>query len=189
MKFNFSLILIIYLFISVTGCKKEEKRKSEIPVNPIELRKSQKNVPDNSHLVEKATPESQQRSLESHEKQKVEIVIPDKVKNHWRAVKLSVYDKESKKTETVEVKLGDEYKIQDSDIKIKVADFLPDFRMDALTITSLSNKPDNPAVNVSIYQKEKEIFSGWLFANYKTVHSFQHKKFSVVLEGGIKKKK
>ncbi|MBF0320020.1 MAG: DUF2155 domain-containing protein [Nitrospirae bacterium] len=122
------------------------------------------------------------------EKHQIEIVVPDNVKGKWESVKLSIVDKKTNKTQAVNVKLGSEYKIPDSSITIKAGAFLPDFRMDSLTITSVSAELNNPAVNVTITESGKELFKGWLYSKYPDVHPFEHDRYAITLAEAIRKK-
>jgi len=115
------------------------------------------------------------------------VVVPEAVKGKWDAVKLVIEDKLAKKTSEVTVKLDSEYTIPNSNLKIKVGEFLPDFKMDGLTITSSSNEPNNPAVRVAVYENGKEIFKGWLYSKFPTIHPFQHDKYGITLKEGVKK--
>ncbi|NOZ24876.1 MAG: DUF2155 domain-containing protein [Nitrospirae bacterium] len=117
------------------------------------------------------------------------IVVPDSVQGKWEAVKIEITDKTTKKKEVVTIKLGSEYTIPGSDIKIKVGDFLPDFRMDGLSITSASNELKNPAVHVTVYEGDKEIFKSWLYSNFPSIHPFQHEKYSLTLVEAVPVKK
>jgi hypothetical protein len=115
------------------------------------------------------------------------VVVPEAVKGKWDAVKLVIEDKTAKKTSEVIVKLDSEYTIPNSNLKVKVGEFLPDFKMDGLTITSSSNEPNNPAVRVVVYEGGKEIFKGWLYSKFPTIHPFQHDKYGITLKEGIRK--
>jgi hypothetical protein len=115
------------------------------------------------------------------------VVIPDAVKGKWDAVKIAIEDKKANKTEDVTIKLNGEYAIKGSNLKIKVGDFLPDFKMDGGTISSASDKPNNPAVQVMIYEGDKEIFKGWLYSKFPAIHPFQHEKYGLTLKEALKK--
>lgn len=115
------------------------------------------------------------------------VVVPDAAKNSWKAVKIEVEYKEKKSKNKFDVPLKSEFKIPDSDLVVKTGDFLPHFAMGADSITSSSNNPENPAVQVEVFQGGKEIFHGWLFSKFPSVHPFQHDKFGVTLIEGIKK--
>ncbi|MDA8083725.1 MAG: DUF2155 domain-containing protein [Nitrospiraceae bacterium] len=115
------------------------------------------------------------------------VSVPDSVKGKWKAVVLAVEDKETKKTSEHTVNLNSELKLPNSKITVKVSDFLPDFKMDGLNITSMSNEPNNPAVKVVVTDGDKEIFKGWLYSKFPTIHPFEHAKYGLVLKSGVKK--
>lgn len=117
----------------------------------------------------------------------IKVIVPEAVKGKWDAVKLIVEDKIAKKSSEITVKLNSEYDIPNSNLKIKVGEFLPDFKMDGLTITSSSNEPNNPAVRVIVYENGKEIFKGWLYSKFPTIHPFQHDRYGLTLKEGVKK--
>jgi hypothetical protein len=115
------------------------------------------------------------------------IVVPDAVKGAWKAVKVEVEYKEKKSKKTFTVPLDSEFKVPDTDITLKVANFLPHFSMAADQITSSSNNPENPAAQLEVFQGGKEIFHGWMFSKYPSVHPFTHDKYGVALLEGVKK--
>ena len=115
------------------------------------------------------------------------VVIPDSVKGKWKAVILVVSDKKANKQQEYTVNLNSDLKIPNSNLKVSVGEYLPDFRMDGLTLTSTTNDPNNPAVGVKIFENNKEVFKGWLYAKFPTMHPFEHPNYSVVLKSGIKK--
>ncbi|GAB4535040.1 MAG: DUF2155 domain-containing protein [Thermodesulfovibrionia bacterium] len=119
-------------------------------------------------------------------KGELKVVVPDFVKGKWKAVKIEITDKSANKTEEVVTNLNSEYRIPNSNLAIKVDDFLPDFRMEGATITSASNEPKNPAVHVTVTENGALIFTGWLYSKFPSIHPFQHDKFSLRLVEGIK---
>ncbi len=116
-----------------------------------------------------------------------QIVVPDNVKGVYGAVKISIEDKVANKTEDVTIELNSSYTIPGSNVKIEVGDYLPDFKMDGLTITSSSAEPNNPAVRVKVFEGEQEIFKGWLYSKFPAIHPFQHERYGLLLVEGIKK--
>jgi len=120
------------------------------------------------------------------------IVVPDTVKAKWNAVIISIENKADNTTRDVTIKLGSEYQIPGSSLKIKVGDFLPDFRMDGLTITSASDNMANPAVAVKVFDGDRQIFPengkkwGWLYSKFPTIHPFQHEKYGLALKDAVK---
>lgn len=168
MKFKaLAIMLGISFILSLGACKKKE----ETPPPPT---------------PQGITPTTQSPHSVIMPKGEIKVVVPDNVKGKWSAVKLSIKNKETSNEEQVTIKLNSEYQIPNTNLKIKVGDFLPDFKMDGLTITSASAEPKNPAVKVTIYENNKEIFKGWLYSKFPNIHPFQHEKFSVTLIEGIK---
>ncbi len=126
-------------------------------------------------------------------KGETKIVMPDAVKGQWKAVVLQVESKATKKTAEYTVNLNSDFKVPNSNLKITVGEFLPDFRMNGLEMTSTTNEPNNPAVGVKIFDGSKQVFPapekkwGWLYAKFPTMHPFEHPDFSILLKGGVKK--
>lgn len=115
------------------------------------------------------------------------ITVPDAVKSGWKAVKIEVEYKEKKSKKQFTVPLRSEFKVPDSDISVKIGEFLPHFTMSADAITSGSNNLENPAAQIGVLQGGKEIFHGWLFAKFPAVHPFQNDKYGITLVEGVKK--
>ncbi|MEE9523453.1 MAG: hypothetical protein V3V59_01740 [Thermodesulfovibrionales bacterium] len=136
------------------------------------------------------TPHTQSSPGVMMPKGETKIVVPDGVKSKWTAVVLVLEDKVASKAEDITIKLDSEYAIPDSNLKVMVGDYLPDFRMDGLTITSASDQPNNPAVHVKVFEGDAEIFKGWIYSKFPTIHPFQHEKYGLQLkeavEGGKK---
>jgi hypothetical protein len=109
------------------------------------------------------------------------VVVPESVKGKWKAVKIAVADKNANKQRVYTVALGSEFKLPDSDITLKVENFLPHFVMEGTTLTSQSNELVNPAAQLIIREGGREIFKGWLFTLYPTTHAFQHPQYGFTL--------
>ncbi|UFS72113.1 DUF2155 domain-containing protein [Geomonas sp. RF6] len=124
-----------------------------------------------------AAPKSQQAKKES------QVVVPENVKGKWKAVKIAVIDKNSGKQSVYSVPVNSEFPIPNSGLLLKVGDFLPHFVMEGTALTSRSNDPKNPAVQIRIEEGGREIFKGWLFANFPTTHAFQHPQYGFTLVG------
>ncbi|WP_420264308.1 DUF2155 domain-containing protein [Candidatus Magnetominusculus dajiuhuensis] len=183
MRTGFLSILMSATFavlISLSACSNKPDPAPEVSINPDTLTKQKK---DDSHASQQSSGQQQG----SGEKHQIEVVIPDNVKGKWEAVKLSILDKNTNKAQDVTIKLGSEYKIPGSEVTLKPVVFLPDFRMDSLTITSISAELNNPAVNVIISEAGKELFKGWLYSKYPDIHPFQHGRFAVVMLEAVKK--
>ncbi len=115
-----------------------------------------------------------------------QVVVPDTVKGKWTSVKLTIEDKVGRTAKDVTIKLGAEYAIPGSNLKIKVGDFLPDFKMEGTVITSASDKLNNPAVQVTVTEDGKVIFDKWLYSKFPAIHPFQHERFGLLLKEGMK---
>ena len=66
--------------------------------------------------------------------------------------------------------------------------FLPAFTMAAASITSEGVEPQNAAARITVLDKGKEIFGGWIFTRFPDVHPFTHPRFELLLEGGVPRK-
>ncbi|MBU5611899.1 DUF2155 domain-containing protein [Geomonas azotofigens] len=109
------------------------------------------------------------------------VVVPDQVKGKWKAVQIQVADKNARLRKVYTVKIGSDFKLPGSDLTLKVETFLPHFVMEGTTLTSQSNDLVNPAAQLVIREKGKEIYKGWLFSLYPTTHAFQHPQYGFTL--------
>jgi hypothetical protein len=115
------------------------------------------------------------------------VTVPSEVQKSWSAVVLTVQDKTTGKAQDVTIDIGGEKAVPGTPLKIKVIDFLPDFRMEGSKITSVSNEPNMPAARVQVMENGKEVFNSFLFSKMPQVHPMQHEKYAVTLKEGIKK--
>jgi hypothetical protein len=113
------------------------------------------------------------------------IVVPDSVRKKWRAVRLQVTDKTANVASEHVVSIGGTLEIPDSQIKVKVGDFLPDLKVEEAQFTTASEELSNPSVHVTVEDGGKQIFDGWLFQLFPTVHPFQHDRYSIVLREAV----
>ena len=166
------------LILAAGACKKKEE-KPEFP---------QTGMPGQ---MQQGMPGQMQPGQEGHQammpKGETVVTVPDSVKGKWKAVVLVVEDKTARKMKEYTVNINSDLKLPDSDLKISVGEFLPDFKMDGLTLTSMSNEPNNPAVRIKVLENDKEIFKGTLFLKFPTIHPFEHPKYSILLKNGVKK--
>ena len=105
------------------------------------------------------------------------MTVPDDVKGKWKSVKISIMDKENNKEGFVVIEIGKTMKVTGTNLVIKVENFLPHFIMEGTTLTSSSNSPKNPAVQVHITENGNEIFKGWLFSLYPNTHVSQNSRY------------
>ena len=147
------LFIATVMLVAVAGCSKKEEKKAGEAVSP---------------------------SGQVTKKEAV-VVVPDRVKGKWKAVKIAITDKAVNKETVYTVDIGSSFPIPNSNLSIKVENFLPHFMMEGTTLTSQSNEPKNPAAQVKIMEGGNEIFKGWLFTLYPTTHAFQHPKYGFTL--------
>ena len=88
---------------------------------------------------------------------------------------------------TLDVPLGGSARIPDSDLEVRADVFLPAFTMAAEEITSNGVELSNPAARITVLEKGKEIFGGWVFTNFPDVHPFEHPRYSLRLASAVKK--
>lgn len=179
--------LLILLVISVVFAFASCKKKGEQTTTPTETKSPARQGP-----IIDTPPATAPGHGSPAAKTQFQIVIPPEVKEQWGAVTIVVEDRQENKTQEFVVNIGDEFKIPDSKLTVKVGPFLPDFKMNAETITSASNEPNNPAVGITVMEDGNKIFPstgdiGWLYSKFPTIHSFQHERFSLSLKAGTKK--
>ena len=109
------------------------------------------------------------------------VVVPESVKGKWKAVRLEVADKKSLRQQVYTIGIGEEFKLPDSELTLKVEHFLPHFVMEGTVLTSQSNELINPAAQLSIRERGQEIYKGWLFGLYPATHAFQHPLYGFTL--------
>ncbi len=121
----------------------------------------------------------------------LKVIVPEDVKGKWRAVKLLVKNKKSKKTRAYTVNTNSEFNIPNSNLRVAVGDFMPDFKIEGNNLTSSTNDPKNPSVAIRVYENDKQIFPapgrqwGWLFAKVPSLHPVKHSLYSIILKEGI----
>ncbi len=109
------------------------------------------------------------------------VAVPESVAGQWASVVLQIENKQTAARAEQVIALHSEYTIPESTVRIQVGDFLPHFSMDAGVITSRSNEPSNPAVHLTIFDGQEEIYQGWLFQRFPSVHPFQDERFGIQL--------
>ena len=169
MKKLLAAVVIGSLIFTVAACKKKEEKPQLPPGHPsTEGGMPQTGMPDMPKVDRK-------------------VVVPAEVKAKWKAVKLNIEDKTAKSTKEYTVAVGTELAVPNSKMKIKVLAFLPDFRMGEKDITSASDKPNNPAVQVSVTEAGKEEWKGWLYSMHPGIHPYAHERIAITLVGGVNK--
>jgi hypothetical protein len=198
-----AVIVSIMLAFSIGACKKKEPQKPvpEVPMQPAGPMQSppmpmqpapQMPMQPVPQMPMQPAPQSpMQRPMTMGQ---TKIVVPDSVKGKWSSVKLIVQNKATKESKEYIVNLNSDFKIPNSNVKIHVGEFFPEFKMNGLTLTSASNEPKNPAVAIRVLEGDKQIFPaqgkkwGWLFSKMPSIHPLNHPKYTIILKEGFPKK-
>jgi hypothetical protein len=117
------------------------------------------------------------------------LEVPPEVQQAWSGIRLRWKDLSSGKEGTVDVPLNGATPLPDPTIVVRGDVFLPAFTMSAGAITSQGIEPQNPAARITVFEKGKEIFGGWIFTRFPDVHPFTHPKYQLRLEGGVPRAK
>ena len=117
-----------------------------------------------------------------------QVIEPDFVKGKWSAVVLRIEDRKDKQTWEATVPIGKRVGLTGTPFEIEVQYFFPSFFMDSKRITSVSNQPKNPAAKIVVYEGDKKLHEGWIFALMPEVHAFKHKRFGIFLVRGVEVK-
>jgi hypothetical protein len=113
------------------------------------------------------------------------VVVPPFVAGKWKAVRIAVVDKSNASQKVYTIPIGGMMNIPSSSMNIKVETFLPAFIMEGSNLTSASNEPTNPGVNIQISEKGTVLFSGWLFSKFPSTHAFMHPRYGFTLIDGV----
>lgn len=113
------------------------------------------------------------------------VMVPDSIREKWRAVRLSVLDTKGNVSNQYTVSIGSELVIPNSGLVVKVIAFLPDLKIEGSAFSSASEEPLNPSVHVQILENGREVFNGWLFQLFPKIHSFQHPIYRIILLEGL----
>jgi hypothetical protein len=201
MKKVFILTACFILIFSLSACKKKEQQPVQqmpapmgtgpIPSEPI---------PPGQMMPGQMPPAMAQQGQQQPagpgmmmQRGKSQIIVPESVKGKWSGARIIFEDKSGKTKQEYTVRLNSEFKIPNTNLNLHIGDFLPDFRMDGMNLTSSTNQPNNPALGVQVFESDKKIFPasgkqwGWLFAKVPAIHPFEHPKYSIILKEGIKK--
>jgi len=178
------VLLCCTVIIGLASCNKEESKKPVQEQTITAATKPSSPCPaggdkNSQHLGSLST----QTNPHGGEKSSHAVVVPEIVEKTWKSVTIKITDKQAKTDQQVTVKIGDTYQIPNSSLSIRVLHFLPDFSMNSFGMTSKSNEPDNPAVNFEVMETGKKIFTGWLFSKFPDVHTFNHKRYKLNLDG------
>jgi hypothetical protein len=117
------------------------------------------------------------------------LEVPPEVAAAYSGIKLTWKDKASGKQGTIDVPLGGGTPLPDPSLVVRADVFLPAFTMGGGAITSDGIEPQNPAARITVFEKGKEIFGGWIFTRFPDVHPFTDSRYELHLDGGVAKAK
>lgn len=80
------------------------------------------------------------------------------------------------------VKTGGGFRVPDADLKVKVADFVPDFVIDKGKVFSRLNEPNNPAVLLEVYEDAVLKYKEWVFYKFPKFHHQNEKGIKFILK-------
>ncbi len=120
-KFTLLVAVLMMVALAGTGCKKKEPPP---PPMPPQGAPGQPGMPGAPH-GEPGMPPVEKK-----------VIVPDAVKGAWKAAKVEVEFKEKKSKKAFTIPLNSEFKVPDTDLTLKVGNFLPHFTMAADQITS-----------------------------------------------------
>ena len=166
MKKLVTLLLVVGLVFTFAGCKKKEEKPQ---------------LPPGHQGMESGMPPAGMPKVERT------IVVPKEVKAKWKAVKLVIDDKSAKKSKEYTVNVGGDLAVPNTNVTVRALVFLPHFMMGDKEITSASDKPTMPAVQIDVVENGKSVWKGWLFSLQPEMHPFTHEKIGIKLVGGVSK--
>jgi hypothetical protein len=169
MKKFVAAVVMVGLVVSFAGCKKKEEKPQLPPGHPS---------------MEGGVPPAGMPDMPKVDRK---VVVPKEVAAKWTAVKLTIENKAAKTSKEYTVNVGGEQAVPNTNIKVKVLTFLPDFKMGEKDITSSSDKPNNPAAQIVVTDGGKEVWKGWLYSMHPGIHPFQSDKIGLTLNGGVSK--
>jgi len=109
------------------------------------------------------------------------VKISEDIKNAWKQASVFVKNKKTGDGKIYNVQLNSDFKISATSLVVKVGAFIPDFHIGKDYISSKSKELNNPALQVTVMDGEKEVYRGWLFSKFPDMHTFEHPEYSLSL--------
>lgn len=177
-------VCVFTLILAVGACKKKQEQPVTQPGMPGHMQPGMPSAPGAPGQPNVMMPKGETK-----------VVVPDAVQGKWKGVVIEVVDKKNKKSSDYTVNLNSDFSVPNSNLKITVGDFLPDFKMNGLDITSATNEPNNPAVAVRVYEGGNQVFPAagkkwaWLYSRpeFRSMHPFDDPNYGISLKNGVKK--
>jgi hypothetical protein len=115
------------------------------------------------------------------------LEVPPAVVEAYTGIRLRWTDASTGKEGVIEVPLGGATPLPDPSLVVRADVFLPAFTMGRGAITSDGVEEQNPAAKITVFEKDKAVFGGWIFTRFPDVHPFTHPRFHLRLEGGVRR--
>jgi len=115
------------------------------------------------------------------------LEVPPEVTGAYSGIRVGWTDRSTGQSGVIEIPLGGATPLPDPSLVVRADVFLPAFTMGGGAITSDGVEPQNPAARITVFEKGKEIFGGWIFTRFPDVHPFVHPLFQLRLEGGVRR--
>jgi len=131
--------------------------------------------------------ESNGKSVSMHKKERSaaaktkRVQVSEDIKKMWKQATVFVKNKKTGDGKIYTVALNSEFKISTTSLVVEVGVFIPDFHIGKEYISSKSKELNNPALQVTVMDGDKEVYSGWLFSKFPGTHTFEHPKYSLSL--------
>ncbi len=171
MKKVIAVLVALVLAVAFGACKKKEEK----PMMPMGHPGMQGGMPPQG-----------MPPIQNLPKVERQVVVSKDITAKWKAVKLAIENKATKTPpKEYTIGIGSSMNIPNTNITVKVLNFLPDFKMSDKEFYSASDKPNQPAAQVAIIENGKEIWNNWLFALQPGIHPFQHQSVGIVLLSGV----
>lgn len=103
------------------------------------------------------------------------------VRSRWTGMKIGVIDLTKRQEATYLVSRGQDFTLPGGNLTFRILALVPDFTLDNGVITSRSDSPRNPAVQVLITEKGRQLYRGWLFARFPDSQPFEHPRYAIRL--------
>ncbi len=116
------------------------------------------------------------------------LEVPEAVAKAYSGIVLVWKDATTGQEGKLEVPLGGSATpVPGSSLAVSADVYLPAFTMTSDVITSSGVEPENPAARIRVTENGQTVFAGWVFQRFPDVHPFTHPRFSLRLDGGVRK--
>ena len=148
------LLIIPALLIVTAACGKSKEDEAAQKERQMEL----SNLTEGTYQPPKPAPLPSGMVLE----------VPDSVKAKYKTVVIGVGNRKTNEIKKFNVRIGETASVPGTDYRIKVMAYLPDWAYRGKVVTSKSDEPKDPAVRAIIYEKDKDVFNGFIFEKNET---------------------